>query len=190
MKKLAFLFVFALSITVLSAANLLKNGGFEGINPWHFDGNKHLGSTTDTVVWGGASSLMLRSDAKGNGGQVSAYQGIKLTPGRAFKVRMFVKCEDVKANGFSVRILVHQRDANGKSRTAGWIPKAPNTGIFRLYTTGGTHDWKKVEFVIPGESVHPHAWLLFFLQLENTKQGTVYVDDVEVEEEPLELTGK
>jgi len=164
--------------------SILKNGEFEGLNNWSWDGKKPATLSSESPN-GGKSCLLLSGDTAGKSGYV--YQHVKLEPGKSYKLTLSVKCDGAAEKDFSIRCLLWKKNPDtGKSAPCGWLDIPAKSGVIDWIATGGTHDWKEFSKVIPGNAVPKVDSMLLFLQRKDNGKGKVFVDDLTLEEIPQE----
>jgi hypothetical protein len=113
-------FIFALFSSSLIAGNginLLKNPGFEqGTKHWTIYSGSKSGprfSVDRSVVHSGEKAL--RWDSKINKGNITAFQNVKLTPGRMYKFSGWLKTDNLRGSRETgASICIELLDQNGK----------------------------------------------------------------------------
>lgn len=163
------------------------NGDFEdGMDNW-----EGAGEISTAERHAGERSLCLR---KGHVYQPPGNkQLIWVEPGRSYKISVWIKCDGCAPDEVTVMAGALAGPNRGDVKASGWLqgiaPKYvhDNGHSPAVIATGGTHDWKKFEAVIPAYQLPEDVRALFPYLRHDARPdpaGAAYFDDVSVARVP------
>lgn len=167
------------AITTLStsAAELLPNGNFEQKKrDWLYPDyakKPDPGIIESEIVYGGKAAYRMGVEQDG---QNDLYTVFTPDPGKDHQVTLMWKADNIPADDVEVRIL-----RSGGGKVIGWASNPVGSGVNRLASTGGTHDWQEVKFVIAGTEFPAEVTkATLYIKRKNNGSGYLYLDEVSV----------
>lgn len=151
-------------------ANLAANPSFEevapgGTLPANWSGDRNVYSASRETVRTGEVALKFVNDDPER--YRLASQKIALRPGWKYRIRVWVKTEDLRGQESGATVCVEWRDSHGK-----WLGGVYPSGV------KGTRDWTRIEAVtrLPQEARDP----TLSCYVRQGMTGTAWFDDLEV----------
>lgn len=155
-------------------ASLLSNGdfekGLEGITYKQWTGKKAPGYLDRKTPYAGRMCFRMTMP-EGQGMRHIAFVAKGIQPHTNYRLSMMLSSKEIQHDGVSIKVLQFHGD-----QSDGWI-KSPDVKIF---TTGGTHDWKQFSTVIPASAINEDTNVLaIYINHHHINRGVLGVDDVQ-----------
>lgn len=176
----AVFFCFVVSAVSLAGVEYSFNGSFEnGLRPWNYpywDKTKKMpGEVTDQTAFDGKKSFLFHRP----GERVNfIYFSHKVEGELPHTLRFHLKCDNIPANDFFLKIQCFQTDPlTGEVKAGNFLSNRKNNSPL-LIQSGGTHDWKEFTVSISKDELKQVSRLCFYFYRTRPGNGRLWIDNV------------